>query len=184
MNGFSHGEVHRLFNAALDGTLTDAEQRQLAELLESMPEARELWFLYNDNECGLAELKPKSVLEFAPGCLATHSRSLGRRWRLPTAAAVAGVLLGAFFCASALWAMVVPKVFTVIRRQIPVFEESFENPQMPWDKGVPATPGHWGQFYGLSGCRTRRRRTARRTDDSCCGSERAPEGSSRLSIRS
>lgn len=52
----AHNEWHALFNAVLNGVAGEAEQRQLAELLKSNAEARRLWFLYNDNECGLAEL--------------------------------------------------------------------------------------------------------------------------------
>jgi hypothetical protein len=49
-------EWHRLFDAALNDTLDEAAATRLAELLRDNATARELWFLYHDNECALAEL--------------------------------------------------------------------------------------------------------------------------------
>jgi len=57
-NNPSREQWHNLFNAALNGTMTDAEHDQLAELLRGSREARQLWFVYNDNEIGLCELDP------------------------------------------------------------------------------------------------------------------------------
>jgi hypothetical protein len=59
MKSDAPSEWHRLFNAALNDQLSDAERGQLATVLKSSAEARQLWFLYQDNECSLAELKPR-----------------------------------------------------------------------------------------------------------------------------
>jgi len=57
-NNPSREQWHSLFNAALNGTMTNAEHDQLSELLRESREARQLWFVYNDNEIGLCELDP------------------------------------------------------------------------------------------------------------------------------
>jgi len=57
-NNASREQWHSLFNAALNGTMTNAEHDQLSELLRESREARQLWFVYNDNEIGLCELDP------------------------------------------------------------------------------------------------------------------------------
>ena len=57
-NDPSREQWHNLFNAALNGTMTNAEHDQLSELLRESREARQLWFVYNDNEIGLCELDP------------------------------------------------------------------------------------------------------------------------------
>ena len=42
----------------LNETCTPAERQELAEVLKANAEARQLWFFYCDNECGLAEVRP------------------------------------------------------------------------------------------------------------------------------
>ena len=78
-------EWHRLFSAALDDTITEVEKTQLATLLKTSAEARQLWFLYNDNECGLAELKQRSVTRVT----FSEHRSHWLQWGSLAAAAVA-----------------------------------------------------------------------------------------------
>jgi hypothetical protein len=78
---------HRLFNAALNDQLSDAERGQLATVLKSSAEARQLWFLYQDNECSLAELKPRREAK-------TLRTGLAWFFWLPIAAAA--LVIGAF----------------------------------------------------------------------------------------
>jgi hypothetical protein len=83
-------EWHRLFSAALDDTITEAEKTQLAILLKSSAEARQLWFLYHDNECGLAELKQRSVT----GTALSRHRARWFQWRPLAAAAAVAMFAG------------------------------------------------------------------------------------------
>ena len=57
-NNPTREQWHGLFHAALNCTMTNAEHDQLSELLRESREARQLWFVYNDNEIGLCELDP------------------------------------------------------------------------------------------------------------------------------
>jgi len=41
---------HRLFNAALNDKLSDTDKLELAAVLKSSAEARQLWFLYHLRE--------------------------------------------------------------------------------------------------------------------------------------
>lgn len=90
MNDRAHNEWHHLFSAALNGTVTYAEKSQLATLLKTSAEARQLWFLYHDNECGLAELKQPPAVT-AP-FRSPANRAAWLSWR-PLAAAAACALL-------------------------------------------------------------------------------------------
>ena len=53
MNASDRDELSRLFESMSNDTLTDEDERRLYELLEQSPEARKLWFLFNDLEIGL-----------------------------------------------------------------------------------------------------------------------------------
>lgn len=94
MNDDTRTEWHALFNAVLNGIATDVEQRQLATLLKSSAEARQLWFLYGDNECGLAELNAASR---APATVVRPAFWTARR------ALAAAAALVFFLGLSALW---------------------------------------------------------------------------------
>ena len=65
-------------------------------LLKTNAEARQLWFLYHDNECSLAELKPRAV--------PARRRATRSAWS-PLTAAAAGLALG-LFSASMVWGYV------------------------------------------------------------------------------
>ena len=147
MNNPTHPDWHRLFNAALNGTLSDAERPQLAALLKSSPEARQLWFLYHDNECGLSELKTATAVTAtrhvlpSPGDVsAPRKTSPWLQWRAVTAAA-AGLAIG-LFGASVVYGIAAHRGAEK-RTPLPVFAPGFEDVQMPLDAGFPAGTGRW-----------------------------------------
>jgi len=147
MNNPTHPDWHRLFNAALNGTLSDAERPQLAALLKSSPEARQLWFLYHDNECGLSELKiatavtaTRHVLPSPGDVSAPRKTSPWLQWRAVTAAA-AGLAIG-LFGASVVYGIAAHRGAEK-RTPLPVFAPGFEDAQMPLTAGFPAGAGRW-----------------------------------------
>jgi len=147
MNDPTHADWHRLFNAALNSTLADAERPQLAALLKSSPEARQLWFLYHDNECGLSELKIATAVTAAnhvmvnPGdVLSPRRTSPWLQWRALTAAA-AGLAIG-LFGASVVYGIAAHRGAEK-RTPLAVFEPGFEDVQMPVTAGFPAGAGRW-----------------------------------------
>ncbi|RBP43633.1 hypothetical protein DES53_10531 [Roseimicrobium gellanilyticum] len=137
-------EWHRLFSAALNDTITVEEAAQLASLLKSSAEARQLWFLYNDNECNLAELKSSQVSS------AQEQKPPARGWsrRLsPFTAAAAGLVIG-LFGASLVWGYVGSKAHQVTT----LLAEGFENGAAPHVTGFPVEPGVWsGDFSEVVG---------------------------------
>ncbi len=145
MNDPTRHEWHRLFNAALNGTLTTAERLQLAALLKSSAEARQLWYLYHDNECGLAELKTAAALSAAAvppgGGPSSRGTSPWFQWRSLTAAA-AGLVIG-LFGASVVYGLAIHRGLEK-RTSLAVFEPGFENAQLPLLRGVPRGTGQWG----------------------------------------
>ena len=148
MNDTTHHGWHRLFNAALNGTLTDTERPQLAALHKSRAESRQLWFLYHDNECGLSELKNAAATTAArlamlhPGVVPSPQQtSPWLQWRSLTAAA-AGLVIG-LFGASVVYGIAVHRG-SEKRTPLAVFEPGFENAQMPLVKGIPRRAGQWG----------------------------------------
>jgi hypothetical protein len=145
MNDPTHPEWHRLFNAALNGTLTDAERPQLAALLKSSAEARQLWFLYHDNECGLSELKTSAATTATSATARSGPSSRGTspwfQWRSLTAAA-AGLVIG-LFGASVVYGIAIRRGLEK-RTPLAVFEPGFEDAQLPLVGGVPRGTGQWG----------------------------------------
>jgi len=148
MNDMTHHEWHRLFNAALNGALTDVERPQLAALLKSSAEARQLWFLYHDNECGLSELKNAAATAAArraslnPGDVPSLRRtSPWLQWH-PLTAAAAGLVIG-LFGASVVYGIAVHRG-SEKRTPLAVFEPGFENPHMPLARGIPRRTWQWG----------------------------------------
>lgn len=127
-------ECHRLFNAALNDQLSDTDKRQLASVLKSSAEARQLWFLYHDNECSLAEMKRPDQI---------NTRRTGLSWLSwrPLTAAAAGLVIG-LFSASVVFGIVVQRGVEK-RMPIGVFEPGFENPQMSLSMGFTGRPGRW-----------------------------------------
>lgn len=128
-------EWHRLFNAALNDELDDASRAQLATVLKSSAEARQLWFLYQDNECSLAELKPRSRAKSPRTGLPWLS------WR-PLTAAAAGLAFG-IFGASMVWAYAVPIANRVVKRTIAVLSEGFEDSQFTPHRRFPTEANQW-----------------------------------------
>lgn len=138
MNAPRPPEWHRLFSAALNGTLDDAEKTQLTDVLKTNAQARQLWFLYQDNECGLAELPPPAVT--APGS-ASAPRSAWLQWR-PLVAAAAGLAIGLFSAT-----VVAAYVGAQAARAIPLLHEGFESGPPPQVTGMPIEPGQWSGDY-------------------------------------
>ncbi|HEY1051835.1 MAG TPA: hypothetical protein VGE39_18820 [Prosthecobacter sp.] len=127
-------EWHDLFSAALNGTATDAEKSRLAEVLKNNASARQLWFLYNDNECGLAELKQ-------PLTVAQTARTAWFSWR-PLTAAAAGIVIGLSGAT-----LVFGYAGSYAGKAISLLQESFESPPAPLAAGMPVEPGLWsGDF--------------------------------------
>ena len=117
MNANDSGEWHRLFSAALNDQLDDADKEQVASLLKYNAEARQLWFLYSDIECSLPEQKP-------PAQAASRQRT--RSWFswIPLTAAAAGLVVG-LFSASVAFALGLPKpVLLGFHLLNPTFEET------------------------------------------------------------
>lgn len=127
-------EWHRLFNAALNDQLSEADRAQLAAVLKSSAEARQLWFLYQDNECSLAELKPRWLPKSERAIFSWFS------WR-PLTAAAAGLAIG-LFSASVVFGFVAQRGVEK-RTPIPMFEPGFENAQMPLASGFPSGTTRW-----------------------------------------
>lgn len=146
MSDSTRDDWHRLFNAALDGTLSAAERSQLAALLKASAEARELWFLYHDNECGLSELKNTAAARLAKGAIVEDGQAPRRtspwlQWRFLTAAA-AGLVVG-LFGASVVYGIAVHRGAGK-RTPLAVFAPGFENAQLALAKGIPRATGQWG----------------------------------------
>lgn len=134
-NPSDHREWHRLFNAALNDELNDADTQELAAVLGSSAEARQLWFLYHDNECSLAEMKPVVEVKSCSTGLSWFS------WRQLTAVA-AGLFIG-LFGASAVWGY----VGSYAGKVVTLLQESFESGPPPRTKGIPVEAGHWSGDY-------------------------------------
>lgn len=130
MNRPDQIEWHRLFNAALNDQLSETDKLELAVVLKSSAEARQLWYLYNDNECSLVEIK------------IPLKRELSRFTWKPLAAALAGVVLG-MFCASIVFAY----VSTSLGKVGTLFEDNFESGPAPLVIGVPIEVGAWSGDY-------------------------------------
>lgn len=137
-------EWHDLFGAALNGTATDVEKARLAEVLKGSASARQLWFLYNDNECGLAELKqPRPMVPLSPHPAA---RPAWFSWR-PLTAAAAGIVIGLSGAT-----LVFGYAGSYGSRAIALLQEGFESPPAPLAAGMPVEPGIWsGDFSEVVG---------------------------------
>lgn len=129
-------EWHRLFNAALNDQLSDAERAQLATVLKSSAEARQLWFLYQDNECSLAELKPRPQVKSPRTGISWLS------WR-PLTAAAAGIAFG-MLCTTVVFGF---GVVRSLERVVSLFQESFESGPAPLVTGMPQEVNLWSGDY-------------------------------------
>ena len=128
-------EWHRLFNAALNEQLSDAERAQLSAVLKSSAEARQLWFLYQDNECSLAELKPRRPAKSPRTGLPWLS------WR-PLTAAAAGIVFG-MLCTSVVFGFGARS----IEKGLSLLHESFESGPTPLVTGMPQELNLWSGDY-------------------------------------
>jgi hypothetical protein len=154
MNDPAHQEWHRLFSAALNGGMSAAEKQELAALLKASAEARQLWFLYHDNECGLAELKQPAASRATghgrpTAVIAEPQRATPRwySWR-PLTAAAAGLAIG-LFSASMVFAYGMPKA---VHRALALANAGFEERVAPLPDGIPVRYGVWsGDFAELTG---------------------------------
>lgn len=133
MNRTEHDDWHRLFSATLNDQLSEADRDQLTTLLASSAEARQLWFIYHDNECSLAEQRATISL---PTLRSTKSSVFRRR---PLVTAAACFALG-MFCASAVFAYFVPQA----ERGRSLMYESFESGIAPTTTGMPRDVSGWG----------------------------------------
>lgn len=144
MNDSIRNEWHRLFSAALNDTLTSEEKAQLAALLKANPEARQLWFLYHDNECSLAEMKPGRAPSVESAAPVTRA---GKFTWSPLMSAAAGLVFG-LFSASMVWGY----VGTMTGKAVTLLAESFEKGAPPLVEGLPVKPGYWsGDFSEVVG---------------------------------
>lgn len=90
-------ELYRLFGAAMGGSISEGDLEKLQSVLKREPAARELWFEYNDVECGLGELRPlESGVSFGGVELPVAEEvkrgvvALGWKWGAVAAALVLG----------------------------------------------------------------------------------------------
>ena len=142
----NHEEWHQLFSAALNETITDAGKARLNEVLKASPAARELWFLYQDNEIAFGEMKPRPKASSAEAQSSAPRRATWFQWR-PLMAAAAGLVVG-LFSASLVWGYAV----AAAGKAVSLLKESFEAGPAPLVKGVPLTPGVWsGDFTVVVG---------------------------------
>ena len=80
-------KLFKLFNAKSDGTINRAEHEELQDILRESAEARELWFLHQDVDAGLA-----GFVESPARALRTdENRVFRERWFI-AGVAVAAVL--------------------------------------------------------------------------------------------
>jgi len=107
--GLDRTELHRLFVAKTDGTITPVEHETLSALLKNSAEARQLWFAFQDTEAALLVWAQKESLrreQTAAGInMAGNERvqaefARGGWWRHVSAMA-AGIVIGAV--AWAMW---------------------------------------------------------------------------------
>jgi hypothetical protein len=134
-------EWHRLFNAALNDDLSAADKAELAELLKSSAEVRQLWFLYHDNECSFAEM-PRSVMSESqrphPARRTTPASSF--QWR-SLGAAAAGLVFG-LICSTVVFGYVTERD-AIKKTAMPVFDPGLEGIK-PLDTGLPHNVNEWG----------------------------------------
>jgi hypothetical protein len=126
-----------LFAAHAEGTLDASQHAQLQDTLQSDPEARRLWFLYQDLELGL-----HTQLQARPPSLSALPAAPSNPWRLKrrlAAAVAAGIAFGAL-STSALFATIGPLTARVTH----LLRESFESGPAPLRSGMPLHPGIWG----------------------------------------
>lgn len=100
--GPNHQELHLLFVAKADETITPQEHDQLNELLKNSAEARRQWFMFQDAEAGLLAWSQREALRREEGIgmegvgvsghVATKSNWSGGLWYI--GALAAGIVIG------------------------------------------------------------------------------------------
>jgi hypothetical protein len=139
MNPPDQREWHRLFNAALNDQLSDTDKLELATLLKSSAEARQLWFVYHDNECSLAEVKRPVEKKIRRPGLSWFSLH-------PLAGAAAGIVFG-MLCTSVVFAYAKPRSPVAVSKPLPLVDADFESGSQVPAKGIPARAGVWSGDY-------------------------------------
>lgn len=131
--------LHDLISRHADGLIVEDEHRELAAVLEADPTARQLWFLRNDIDLGLAadaERNRGGVVGPWPAATARREPLPGPRAAAAGASmALAGIAIG-IFGASAVWALTLPGQGAA-GTTIPVLSESFERGQAKTVPGLP-----------------------------------------------
>jgi len=137
-----HHEIDALFNACLEGELSEEEAAKLSQLIEESSEARErYWQLASvhglvEQSMQNASLKAATGQEFVDP---VQTRGLFRWPKI--ASVVAGMLLGVFG-ASLVWAFKTPQARPQINRSEIVLE-SFENSESKMNGRFPTISGQW-----------------------------------------
>ena len=145
MKHHAPAEWHRLFSAALDETITPAERLELQRVLKEHPEARQLWFLYSDNECSFAERRPgRGEMDKHPARV--QRPGVWNRLLNPFTAMAAGLVIG-LLSASMVFAYVSPRREPARTRLLPLADSSFEAGGPFLARGVPASSARWSGDY-------------------------------------
>ena len=113
--------LYKLFGAQADGTISPEEHAELQECLRNDPDARRLWFAYQDVDDGLIE----SAADRAAIPPTQRNRTTPRhrfQWRILTSAA-AGVAIG-LFTASMVFAYTGPRR---VKQNLALANPSFED---------------------------------------------------------
>jgi hypothetical protein len=99
-DGFDRDELFRLFGGATNGTLTSDEQQRMRIVLEGIPEARKLWYLYCDLELGLASWSEAKRIAAEP--VSSFLKAPGLQPLNPNSTLGAWIASGAIACLSAI----------------------------------------------------------------------------------
>ena len=132
----------------VDSTATAEETRALENELRTDAALRHQFLRYMNVDAALGSGRLAGVALGIPTPV-THRQA---RWlsRRPVIAAGVGLVFG-LFCASVTWAMIGTRP-TGARINVPLLDESFENPQMIWPTGFPTQAESWsgdrGQIVG------------------------------------
>ena len=92
-------ELHRLFVAKTDGTISPEDHNQLCHLLKSSAEARKLWFTFQDTEAAILVWAQKETLRKEQAVITESLRTTApahkQNWFRYVAAMAAGIVIGA-----------------------------------------------------------------------------------------
>ena len=133
---FDLRRLHDLISRHTDGLITPDEHRELAAVLEADSVARQIWFLRNDIDLGLAANAEQSrgeIVATAPAAFAAKRPRAASITGFTTA--LAGLVIG-IFGATAVWGLALPGPGAA-STTIPVLSEGFENGQVKTVPGLP-----------------------------------------------